>query len=94
LLVVRAQFGVHATWLEDSDAHVPPGEGLLDGRLGLRAVGDVCLHHQRGAAGLFDLGGEVVQTVLAAGNKCDGGAVLREPASGGSTDPAARAGDE
>ena len=40
-----------------------PLDGLLDGRLGLGAVGDVGFHGQRGAARLVDLGGEGFQTV-------------------------------
>ena len=51
---------------------------LLYGTLGLDAVGDVRCHHQRVAGRLFDLGGEVVQAVLATGDQRDGGT---EPAS-------------
>jgi hypothetical protein len=71
----------------------PPG-GLLDGRLGLGAVGDVGFHGQRGATRLADLGGESFQTVPAAGNERHGGTVLGEPAGGGSADAAARASDQ
>jgi hypothetical protein len=69
-------------------------DGLLDGRLGLAAVGDVCFHDQRCAARLVDLGGERFQPVLAAGHQGDGRAVFGELAGGGSADTAARAGDE
>ena len=70
-----------------------PG-GLLDGRLGLGAVGDVRFDGQRGAARLVDVGGEGLQTVAAAGHERDAGAILGEPTSGGGADTAARAGDE
>ena len=69
-------------------------DGLLDGRLGLGAVGDVGFHDQGGAACLVDLGGEGFQPVPAAGHQRDGGAVLGELAGGGGADPAAGAGDE
>jgi hypothetical protein len=70
-----------------------PG-GLLDGRVGLGAVGDVRFDGQRGAARVLDAGGEGLQAVAAAGHQRDAGAVPGEPAGGGGADAAARAGDE
>jgi hypothetical protein len=65
------------------DQGVQPSEspgGLLDGRLGLDTVGDVCFHDQRGAARLADVGGEGFQTVAAAGYQRDAGTVPGEAA--------------
>jgi hypothetical protein len=44
-------------------------DDLLDCRLCLGAVGDVRCHHQRGAAGRVDLGGDAFESVPAEGDK-------------------------
>jgi hypothetical protein len=97
VLGVRAGDGTqqHQAGVVDQGVQPPesPG-GLLYGRLGLGAVGDVGFHGQRGAARLVDLGGEGLQTVPAAGNQRDAGTVPGELAGGGSADTAARAGDQ
>src|SRR5258708_1854428 len=85
----------HQAGVVDQGVQPPESlDGLLYGRLGLGAVGDVRFHRQRGAARLVDLGGEGFQTVPAAGNQRDRGAVLGEQAGGGSADAAARARDQ
>ena len=85
----------HQAGIVDHDVESPelPGS-LLDGRLGLGAVGDVRFDGQRGAACVLDVGGEGLQAVAAAGHERDAGAALGEPAGGGGADTAARAGDE
>ena len=94
---VRAEDGAqeHQAGIVDQDVESPelPGS-LLDGRLGLGAVGDVRLDGQRGAACVLDVGGEGLQAVAAAGHERDAGAVLGESAGGGGADTAAGAGDE
>jgi hypothetical protein len=68
--------------------------GLLYGRFGLGAVGDVHRHCQGRAADPFDVGDQRVEAVLAACHERDGGTKLGELAAGGGADTAARAGDE
>jgi hypothetical protein len=97
LLGVRVGDGAQQHQAGIVDQGVQPSEsldGLLYGRLGLGAVGDVRFHGQRGASRLVDLGGEGLQAVPAAGHERDAGTVPGEPAGGGGTDTAARAGDE
>jgi hypothetical protein len=85
----------HQAGVVDQDVQVAaPLDTVLHDCLGLRAVRDVGLHGQRGAAGLLDLAGEGFEAVHAAGHHYDGRAVLGEPAGGGLADAAARAGDE
>jgi len=85
----------HQAGIVDEDVQASESlNGLLCGRLGLVAVGDVRLHDQRGAARLVDLGRECLQTVPATGHERDGGTFLGEPAGGGSADAAACTGDK
>src|SRR6185369_5763708 len=66
---VRAEDGAqeHQAGVVDRDVDSPelPGR-LLDGRLGLGAVGDVRFDGQRGAACVLDVGGAGLQAVAAA----------------------------
>ena len=97
LLRVRVGDGAqeHQASIVDQDVQSPELlGGLLDGCLGLGAVGDVRFDGQRRAARVLDAGGEGLKAVAAAGHKRDAGAVLGEPAGGGGADTAARAGDE
>jgi hypothetical protein len=90
LLGVRAgdRAREHQAGIVDQRVQPPksPG-GLLDGRLGLDAVGDVGFYGQRGAARLADLGGGGVQAVPATGNQRDRSTVLGESAGGSSAIP-------
>jgi hypothetical protein len=97
LLGVRAGDGTQEHQARIVDQSVQPSEsfdGLLDGGLGLGAVGDVGFHGQRGAARFVDPGGEGFEAVPAASNQRDGGTVLGELAGGGSADAAARTSDQ
>jgi hypothetical protein len=67
---------------------------VIDGAFDVGWHADVAGNGERAAAGCPDLGGDVVELVLAAAEECDGGASFGEQDGDGCADAAAGSGDE